>query len=142
MDVRYHPLFERWLVDLAASDEDVFGEVMALLAALEQYGRELDDETHDESHPVVTARYDLHALRRTPPTPSTPYADHPPILRVIYGYCATTDGTDVAVMLIAGDKTTLGNRWYPPNIVEAQARLDDYTRHHSELTPRVKRGNR
>lgn len=35
MDVRYHPLFERWLTELAEADEEIFGEVMALLSALE-----------------------------------------------------------------------------------------------------------
>lgn len=64
------------------------------------------------------------------------------MLRIIYGYCTRRDGTDVAVVLLAGDKTTLGNSWYPPNIGEAQTRLDQYTRRHSELTPIVKRGNR
>ncbi|HKY15614.1 MAG TPA: hypothetical protein VJM33_11880 [Microthrixaceae bacterium] len=142
MDTRYHPLFERWLTELAESDEEVFAEVMALLVALEQHGRDLDDETRDESHPVVTARYDLHALRRTPPTLSTPYADRPPVLRILYGFCTQPDGTDVAVVLIAGDKTALGNNWYRPNITEAQARLEQYTRQHTDLTPIVKRGNR
>jgi hypothetical protein len=28
VDVRYHPLFERWLAELADADEEVFGEVM------------------------------------------------------------------------------------------------------------------
>ena len=66
MEVRYHPLFERWLTALSQGDEDIFGEVMALLTALEVHGRELDDETREESHPVVTSRFDMHALRRTP----------------------------------------------------------------------------
>ena len=49
MDVRYHPLFDRWLGELAAGDEEVFGDVMALLNALESHGRELDDERREES---------------------------------------------------------------------------------------------
>lgn len=142
VEVRYHPIFEAWLTDLAEGDDEIFGEVMALLSALELHGRDLDDETRDESHPVVTARYDLHALRRTPPTQTTPYADSPPVLRIIYGCCTRPDGTDVAVVLLAGNKTALGNSWYPPNITEAQARLDNYTRQHSDLSPIVKRGNR
>lgn len=115
---------------------------MALLVALEQHGRELDDEAREESHPIVTARYDLHALRRTPPTQSTPYATGPPVLRIIYGYCTSPDATDVAVVLTGGDKTTLGNLWYRPNIAEAQTRLEQYARHHTDLTRIVKRGNR
>lgn len=59
VEVRYHPLFERWLTELADADEEIFGEVMALLTALEEHGRDLDDEEREESHPVVTSRYDM-----------------------------------------------------------------------------------
>ena len=142
MDVRYHPLFERWLEALAGADEESFGEVMALLGALEQHGRDLEDAARDESHPIVTARYDLHALRRTPPTQSTPYATTAPVLRIVYGICRSDDSSEVAIALVGGDKTTLGNHWYPPHIAEAQNRLDQYCRQYPELTPIVKRGNR
>ena len=47
-----------------------------------------------------------------------------------------------AVALVGGDKTSLGNHWYPPHIAEAQSRLDQYCRQYPELTPIVKRGNR
>lgn len=83
VEVRYHPLFERWLTELADADEEIFGEVMALLTALEEHGRELDDEDREESHPVVTSRYDMHALRRTPPSEAAPYAVGPPVLRIL-----------------------------------------------------------
>lgn len=142
MDVRYHPLFERWLEQLAEANEEVFGEVMALLIALEEHGRDLEDGGCDESHPIVTARSDLHALRRTPPTQSTPYATDPPVLRIIYGYCRSSHGVEVAVVLVGGDKTTLGSHWYPPHIAEAEIRLDQYCRQYPELAPIVKRGNR
>ncbi len=75
-------------------------------------------------------------------TRSTPYATGPPVLRVIYGYCTRHDGTDVAVVLTGGDKTALGNHWYQPNIAESQARLEHYTRQHTDLAPIVKRGIR
>lgn len=142
MDVRYHPLFERWLTELADTDEEIFGEVMALLTALEEHGRGLDDETQEESHPVVTSRYDMHALRRTPPSEAAPYATQPPVLRVLYAYCTDSDRHDVAVVLLGGDKTNLGNLWYPPNITEAGHRLDQYCLHDTDLNPIVKRGDR
>lgn len=142
VEVRYHPLFQRWIEELAEADEEVFGDVMALLTALEQHGRDLESEARDESHPIVTARSDLHALRRTPPTHSTPYATNPPVLRIIYGYCRTSDGDEVAIALVGGDKTTLGNLWYPPHRAEAEIRLDQYCRRYPELTLIVKRGNR
>jgi hypothetical protein len=140
VEIRYHPLFERWLGELAEADEEVFGEVMALLTALEVHGRALEEEVREESHPIVTARYDLHALRRTPPTESTPYATGPPVLRIVYGYCRAKSGDELAVVLIGGDKATLGNVWYPRHINEAEARLDQYCRNHRELQPIVKRG--
>jgi hypothetical protein len=142
VDVRYHPLFERWLAELADADEEVFGEVMALLTALEEHGRDLDDESREESHPVVTSRYDMHALRRTPPSEAAPYAVAPPVLRILYAICRTSGGAEVAVALLGGDKTVLGNSWYPVNLNEAEARLDDYCRQHTDASPIVKRGNR
>lgn len=142
MDLRYHPLFERWLLALAEADEEIFGEVMALLTALETHGRDLDDERREESHPVVTSRYDMHALRRTPPSEAAPYADRPPVLRVLYAICRASDGGEVAVVLLAGDKTVLGNNWYPANLTEVEARLDNYCRQHPGTSPTVKRGNR
>ena len=112
MEVRYHPLFEKWLAELAEADEEIFGEVMALLNALEKHGRELDDESREESHPVVTSRFDMHALRRTPPSEAAPYAD-PPVLRILYAMCTTNTGSEAAVVLLGGDKTTLGTNWVP-----------------------------
>lgn len=74
VEVRQHPLFNAWLKELAGADQlqEVFGEVMALINALESHGRELEG---DESHPVASTQYDLHALRRNPrlrprPTPT------------------------------------------------------------------------
>lgn len=142
MDVTYHPLFERWLAQLAEADDEIFGEVMALLTALEEHGRELDDEHREESHPVVTSRYDMHALRRTPPTEATPYADAPPVLRILYAICRSDRGDEVAVVLLGGDKTRLRSHWYPVNLNEAEHRLDQHCRHHKDISPIVKRGNR
>ncbi len=142
MEVRYHPLFERWLSKLADGDDEIFGEVMALLTALEDHGRDLDDERREESHPVVTSRFDMHALRRTPPSEAAPYADSPPVLRILYAICRTATGSETAVVLLGGDKTKLGNNWYPTNLAEAEHRLDQYCRQISDLTPIVKRGNR
>jgi hypothetical protein len=142
MDLRYHPLFERWLAELADADEEIFGEVMALLTALEEHGRDLDDERREESHPVVTSRYDMHALRRTPPTESTPYATAPPVLRILYALCRAATDDELAVILLGGDKTVLGNNWYPVNLSQAEQRLGQYCRQHPENSPIVKRGNR
>lgn len=127
---------------LADADEEIFGEVMALLTALEEHGRDLGDEDREESHPVVTSRYDMHALRRTPPSQSAPYAVGPPVLRILYAICRTTSGDERAVVLLGGDKTTQGNQWYPVHVNEAEARLDSYYRQHGDTSPIVRRGRR
>jgi hypothetical protein len=64
------------------------------------------------------------------------------VLRILYGYARDASGSEVAVVLLGGDKTALGNTWYPTNINEAEARLEQYRRKYPELTPIVKRGNR
>jgi hypothetical protein len=63
------------------------------------------------------------------------------VLRVLYGFCRA-GAHEMAVVLVGGDKTTLGSRWYPPHVAEAQLRLDQYSREYPEVTPIVKRGDR
>ena len=58
---------------------------------------------------MVTARYDIHALRRTPPTATTPYADTAPVLRILFGFVIDDTGLEAVVVLIGGDKTELGD---------------------------------
>ena len=139
MDVRLHPLFQDWLEGLAGSGElsDVYVEVMALIAALEDYGRALGDP---ECHPVVTASYDLYALRRSPPTGTTPYAAGPPILRVLFGYVRDDNGNEAAVVALGGDKAALGNAWYPANITRAQDRIDQWCQQDPGYKPVIRRG--
>ncbi|MDE0699413.1 MAG: hypothetical protein F4Y27_09340 [Acidimicrobiaceae bacterium] len=142
MDVRLHPLFQDWLEDLAdpsGPDElfDVYIEVMALISALEEFGRDLGDP---ECHPVVTASYDLHALRRSPPTSTTPYAQGPPVLRILFGYVRSEDRQEVAVVALGGDKIWLGNAWYPANVTQAQDRIDQWCQIHPGFKPLMRRG--
>lgn len=95
MELLRHPLFDRWLLQLAADEDllEVYGEVLALLSALGTYGRELEDDSQEESHRVVSSIYDMHALRRTPPSATAPYADVPPVLRILYVWCRSKDAT-------------------------------------------------
>ncbi len=136
MEVQLHPLFKSWLNELA-DDLEVLVEVMALINALEKHGRDLGDP---ESHPVSTASYDLHALRRFPPTETTPYAEGPPVLRILFGYVQDNSGNELAVVTLGGDKTELGNRWYQANVTQAQDRLDQWCQHNPTYKPIVKRG--
>ena len=140
MEPLRHPAFDRWLAAVAANEDllEVYGEVLALLGALNTYGRELEDDSQEESHAVVTSRYDMHALRRTPPSTTAPYAEDPPVIRILYVWCETADD-EIPVLLLGGDKTVLGNRWYPPNVQAAEYLLEDYVRHITHLSP-IRRG--
>ena len=131
MEVVLYPDVDRWLTRVAQFDLDVYAEIVALIDALQTYGRHLGDP---ESHPAVTSPFDMHALRRTPPSATTPYADGPPVIRILYAFCRRRSGDQVALVLLGGDKTELGNRWYPPNIAEAQRRLLIHAGQH-RLTP-------
>ena len=119
-EVRYHPEFVRQLKDLASKAEsehwlmELLGEVMALLRALEDHGHDIEGyQPADASHPIVTSRFRAFALRRTPPTVHTPYAEDPPILRIPYVWFDRADGSEVAVVMFIGDKTQRGREWYP-----------------------------
>jgi hypothetical protein len=93
---------------------DVFGEVMALLRALEDYGHGIEGyQTEDASHPIVISRFQMFAPRRTPPTVHTPYADEPPVLRIAYVWFDRAEGGEVAVVMLIGDKTKSGSDWIP-----------------------------
>jgi len=135
-DVFLHPLFQDWLAELGEANIEVLGDVMALITALEEHGRHLGDPY---SHPLVSSNYDMHALRRTPPTDVTPYATDPPVLRIIYGY-VISHSEHVPVVLIGGDKSTHGNSWYLPKINTAEERLRQWCRNNKGFEPFMKRG--
>ena len=136
--VFYHPAFARryeWLCQQAAL-QDIAGEVSQLLSALEEYGHEIEGEAdEDPSHPVVTAKVQMFALRRTPPTGVTPYADGPPVLRIPYVWFFGNDG-EVAVVMMIDDKTELGNRWYPHAVARIEGELiPSWVQSHPEHRP-------
>ena len=144
VEVFFHPLFDGWLRSLSGGDIDdgvdwweVRADIAALLMALESHGRDLGDPECPE---VVSTRFDMGALRRTPPTSTTPYAEGPPVLRILFAFVANDEGEEAAVVLVGGDKTELGNRWYPPHVTRAEERLEQWCRHHSDYRPIVKRG--
>jgi hypothetical protein len=62
VELVYHPFFTDWLEDVAEETSTVAAEVQALIDSLEAHGLDLGDP---ESHPVVTSRLGLRALRRT-----------------------------------------------------------------------------
>ena len=144
VEVFLHPSFDSWLQSLSGEDTDdgldwweACADIAALLMALETYGRNLGDP---ECHEVVSTRFDMGALRRTPPTSTTPYAVGPPVLRILFAFVADDEGDEAAVVLIGGDKRELGNRWYPPHVTRAEERLEQWCRHHPDYRPIVKRG--
>jgi hypothetical protein len=120
VEIVYQKDFVSWWMDLVNSDVEVAGDIQALIDALERHGKALGDP---ESHPVASSKQGLRALRRTPPTNVTPYADGPPVLRVLYGIVDKGGGQLAAVLLVGGDKTMLQSDWYPKNVAEADRRL-------------------
>ena len=128
------PRFKDWLEELATADHEIFAEVVALINAIDEHGRLGDPH----SHPVVTSRFDLHALRRTPATDLTPYATGPPVIRILYAYAMNKNET-VAVVLLGGDKTDMQNNWYPANINTAEHRLEQWCRNNNHQAI-IKRG--
>ena len=68
-DVFYHPRFASQYKALAASADnseelmELFGEVTALLLALEDFGHDIEGEQPDDaSHPIVISKYQTFSL--------------------------------------------------------------------------------
>ncbi|GJM36675.1 MAG: hypothetical protein R8F63_20495 [Acidimicrobiales bacterium] len=149
--VEFHPMFASQYEQLAglASDSDthleLFGDVTALLNALEEFGHDVEEDNHHPdaiSHPIVTSRYRTFALRRTPPTTATPYADSPPVLRIPYvWFIDQATGDEVAVVMLVGDKTTSGNDWYPAvvNKIDNASMVTDWERTHPDHKATIRR---
>ena len=112
----------------------IFGEVSALLQALEDFGHDIEgDQPDDASHRVDSSRYELFALRRTPPTVHTPYADGPPVIRIVYAWCDEADGSEAAVVMLMGDKSRLGNLWYGGIVGQVEgAMISEWERRHPQ----------
>jgi hypothetical protein len=113
--IELHPQFVHQFTEMAQDDEnlEILGEISALIDALDRHGPDIEGEQPgDASHPIVISRFRMYALRRTPPTQYTPYADSSPILRVPYVWFTTPQGQLPVVMLL-GDKGVSGNLWYP-----------------------------
>lgn len=126
----FHPKFASQYKALAASASDsaelseLFGEVSARLLALEDFGHSIEGEQSDDaSHPIVASRYQTVALRRTPPTTFTPYAESRPVLRIAYVWFQGPGGEELAVVMLAGDKSDLGNAWYPGTVQQVDGTM-------------------
>lgn len=147
MLVHYHPRFARQYAKLAeAAVEDdvlmeVFGEVSALLRALEDFGHDIEgDRPDDASHPVVSSRYELYTLRRTPPTRFTPYASDRPVMRIAYVWGKEADGSEAAVVMLMGDKSDLGNTWYEGTVRQIEeSMISEWEHRHPQLRIQLRR---
>ncbi len=140
--VEFHPNFATQFEALCRDEDqlEVAGEITALLDALARHGHDIEGEAAgDPSHPIVISRLRTFALRRTPPTDYTPYADRPPVIRIAYVWFLD-DATreEVAAVMLMGDKSALGNNWYPAKVNEIENILPpDWERsnptHHAQV---------
>lgn len=149
--IEHHPKFASQYVEMAnlAGDSDeqleLFGDVTALLSALEEFGHDIEEDNHHPdaiSHPIVTSRYQTFALRRTPPTSVTPYAYTPPVLRIPYvWFIDRATSEEIAVVMLMGDKTTSGNDWYPATVnqIDNASMVADWERTHPNHNARKRR---
>lgn len=132
--VEYHPTFAVQYEQLCRDEDsaELAGEVTSLLDALEQHGHDIEGEAVDDpSHPIVTSRYQMFALRRTPPTIRAPYADQRPVIRIPYVWFLDTEsGEEGAVVMLMGDKATLGSHWYPAKVQIIETVLIREWEHH------------
>jgi hypothetical protein len=132
--VEFHPTFASQYEQLCQNEDaaDIAGEITMLLDALETHGHDIEGEaTDDPSHPVVTSRYQMFALRRTPPTTHTPYADRPPVIRIPYVWFLDKEtSAEVAVVMLMGDKATQGSHWYPKQVEAIETLLIPGWQHH------------
>jgi hypothetical protein len=142
--VEFHPTFARQYEQLCQDEvsADLAGEITMLLDALEVHGHDIEGEaTDDPSHPIVTSRFQMFALRRTPPTMHTPYADAPPVIRIPYVWFLDTEaGEELAVVMLMGDKTTQGSHWYPKQVEVIETLLiPSWQHHHATHRARTRR---
>lgn len=142
--VEHHPYFAAQFEALCRDEDqlEVAGEITALLDALERHGHDIEGEAPgDPSHPIVISRLWTFALRRTPPTDYTPYADAPPVIRIAYvWFIDESSSEEVAVVMLMGDKTALGNNWYPSKVNDIENRLvPDWERAHPTHRAQVRR---
>lgn len=141
--VEFHAYFASQFEALCSDEEqlEVAGEVTALLDALERHGRDIEGEAPgDPSHPIVISRLRTFALRRTPPTNYTPYATTPPVIRIAYVWFTDDAAEEPAVVMLMGDKSALGNNWYPAKVNEIEHRLvPDWERSHPTHQAQVRR---
>lgn len=115
--IEYHPYFVKQFetaTNEEALPEEILGEIMALITALERDGHDIEHESQDApSHPFMISRFRVYALRRTPATIATPHALTPPVIRIPYVWCwDSAIGEEFALVLLLGDKTGLGRTWY------------------------------
>lgn len=146
-EVHHHPYFMKQLeglIDIAnASDEarELLADISQLIEALENNGKGIEGHEHgDPSHPIIASNFMTFALRRTPPTYFTPLANDPPVLRIPYVWFADIHtGKDLAVMMLIGDKTNLGNEWYQPIVKRIETLLiPDWIKHNPHHKPKRK----
>ena len=145
--VQRHPAFLAWMDAIVdrRSDEFLGGPGRAIRRGINELIGML--EVRDEPPPVSHGkqlsgiRFDLWELRWPPVVQgSGPIAGSgDPIIRVLYGYARPAGDptlSDMAVILLGGDKSRTVDTWYDTAVPEAERRLEDWCDEHLAFVPR------
>ena len=145
--VRRHPQFVEWTdVVLGPNSREFSGAqssairqgITDLIAALEASDGPL---AMPHGNQLAGTRFDLYQLRWPPrPRGSGPIAIlGSPVIRVLYGYARPVRGparSDVAVILLGGNKSRTVDTWYDTAVPEAERRLEDWCDEYLAFVPR------
>lgn len=147
VDVRRHSQFAEWMDAVVDAHSDEF--LGAQSSAMRQGITDLIDALEASDGPLAMphgnqlsgTRFDLYQLRWPPRPhglgPSAAFGS--PVIRVLYGYARPVrDPTfsEVAVILLGGDKSRSVDSWYDAAVPEAERRLVGWCDEHLAFVPR------
>lgn len=145
--VRRHSRFVEWMDAVLDPDSDEFlgGQSSAIVRGIADLINTLEVSDGPLAMPhgnqLVGTRFDLYQLRWPPlPRGSGPRARFgEPVIRVLYGYARPARGpagSDVAVILLGGNKSPTAETWYDTAVPEAERRLADWCDEYLAFVPR------
>ena len=147
VDVRRHPQFVEWMDAVLGPDSREFPGAQS--SAIRRGITNLIDTLEASDGPLampqgnqlVGTRFDLYQLRWPPrPLGSGPSAMlGSPVIRILYGYARPVCDpalSEVAVILLGGNKSPAADTWYDTAVPEAERRLEEWCDEYLAFVPR------